>query len=267
MKKLWKEKKMKNKYFLLSLLLLSSCAINSGKVVPNGIDHSGTWNDNYYSYFNESLKSRTMTKVILDQDHVFTSYSDPYFKTLEKDADKYEYTYDFDHEKSFSQNKKISLANEKIKDGFISKLYDGQMFCHGYFELARVQINENGFSASLEGKLNKADYFYLNFKSALDFKSEHVEPHLADITLTISLYGKNNYSFSCSLKDVKTNYQESPEAYTFYGFDLKGYDLTDVTDYSVSYHLDYDAYKEETGKDIKHALLLYELGFANPIFN
>ena len=261
---------MKNRLFLLiSLFALTSCGTKVNKLGSFGMDHSGVWADNYYSYYDSSLKSLTTSNVSLkkEENKVFISYDDDNFIFLEERAtgdNALSYYADYDLEKGYGPNMKLSNVNNYVREGVVSKLFDGQLFCHGYYEAARVQINQNGFSSSLGKKLVSSDYLYLNFKSALDFKSHEVEGHVVDITINITFYSKDNgITYSYSLTNVPTN---QGETYIFYGFSTKGLDLNNADRFAISYTLDKESYNEEKGVNYAHALLLYEFGFKNPIF-
>ncbi len=261
---------MKNKLiYLLPLLVLSSCGSKVDTLGSYGLDHSANWNDNYYTYYKNSLKTISVTDTVLDYEanKVFTSYEDEHFKAIEprtSGTNALSYYADFDKNVGYGPNMKLSNLNNYVREGVTSKLFDGQMFCHGYYEAARVQIKESGISLSLGSKLASSDYLYLNFKSALNFKQADVEPHLDDITVHITFYNESKgLSYSYSLKEVPTN---AGESYIFYGFSLEGLDLNNATDIAISYTLDKETYNEIKGTDTAHALLLYEFGFKNPTF-
>ena len=261
---------MKNRLFLvLSIFALTSCGTKVNKLGPYGMDHSGNWQDNYYTYFDARLKELSTDVVTLDytDNKVFTSYIDDNFVTLEDRAsgeNALSYYADYDDENGYGPVMKLSHHNSYIKEGVASKLFDGQLFCHGYYEAARVQINESGFSSSFGRKIVSSDYLYLNFKSALDFKSSPVEGHDADITINITFYnGEKGITYSYSLEDVPTN---EGETYIFYGFSTKDLDLNNADSFAITYKLDKDDYNEEKGVNVAHALLLYEFGFKNPTF-
>ena len=261
---------MKCKYLVILLpLLLSSCGLQEKNLASYELDHSTDWNKNYYTVFDESLLSLDHEIVELDKDanKVFTGYDDPNFLALEDRAsgeDALSYFADFDTEKGYGQVMKLSNFNDGVKEGFPSKLFDGQLFCHGYYEAARVQIKESGFSSSFHEELVSSDYLYLNFKSALNFKGNQIDPHVDDITINITFYNaEKGITYSYPLKDVPTNMGET---YIFYGFSTKDLDLNNATSFSISYKLDKESYNSEKGTSIEHALLLYEFGFKNPTF-
>ena len=253
---------MRNKLFLLlPIVLLSGCGSRLNEFVDAKLDHSPVFVDNYYYYFDSNLRTQQFTEITLDKktNKVFTSYDDDNFKDVEPHYADYSYQYDIYGSNGYGPNHKLSLYNEDCKRGFVSKLFDGQMFCNGYHERARVQISPIGFSNPITSDISKATYLFLNFKSALDFKNytEH-DPHLDDITLHITFYGDTNIRYTYSLKDVPTNYYESPSAYTFFGFSLKNNELKNIHDFSIEYNLDSDP-EQIVGQS--HSLLLYEFGF------
>lgn len=261
---------MKNKFlFALSLFALTSCGTKVNKLGNYELDHSGNWNDNYYTYYDESLKAlpNNIIPLTINHNKVFTSYTDDNFLALEERAEgdnAFSYYADFDNNIGYGPNMKLSKSNNYIREGFVSKLFDGQLFCHGYYEAARIQINEQGFSSSFGHKLKSSDYLYLNFKSALDFKSHEVKGHTADITLMITFYShESGITYSYPLTDVPTN---EGETYIFFGFSTKELNLNHADSFAISYNLNKDNYNEEKGVEYAHALLLYEFGFKNPIF-
>lgn len=251
----------------MSLFALTGCGTKVNELGHTNLDHSANWYDNYYTYFDTSLNSLPNTVINLDREtnKVFTSYTDENFKALEDKSDYYSYMKDFDTDVGYGPNMMLSKYREAIKEGFISKLFDGQLFCHGYYEAARVQITEEGFSTSLKGTLRSADYLYLNFKSALNFKNgNHPEAHVADITLNISFYSKDkSTTYSYLLEEVPTN---QGETYIFYGFNTKDLDLSNVNAFSITYHVIKDEYNASLETPLAHALLLYEFGLKNPIY-
>ena len=258
---------MKHKFlFILSLFALTSCGTKVHKLGSYGLDHSAYWNDNYFTYYDESLRVLPNEIVMLDKDQnkVFTSFNDDNFLFLEEKAGvdlKYD---DINLETGFGPVMKLSNHNTFVKEGVTSKLFDGQLFCHGYFEAARVQIKESGITVPLGHKLASSDYLYLNFKSALNFKANEVSGHLDNLTINITFYNnEKGITYSYPLVDVPTN---QGETYIFYGFSLKDLNLNNASSVAITYHLDKESYNEEKGLNIEHALLLYEFGFKNPIF-
>ena len=261
---------MKNKFVLLiSLFSLTACGTKIGKLGNTNLDHSSRWMDNYYTHYDYDLMRLERDVIELDRVNnlVFTSFTDENFIAQEERAtgeNALSYYEDFDNTVGYGPVMKLSHYNDYVREGFTSKLFDGQMFCHGYYEAARIQISEVGFSAEFGKTLVSSDYLYLQFKSALDFKSQKIEGHYDDITIGITFYSnEKGITYTYSLKDVPTNMGES---YIFYGFSTKDLDLNNATRFAFYYSLDSDEYAEEKGTTIDHALLLYEFGFKNPVF-
>ena len=254
----------KKMLLLIPLLVLASCGAQANNIVPSSIDRSGNWDDNYYTYFDTSLKNKEVEEIVLEKEKnkVFTTFTDQNFIAQEemgKDISNY---YNDFMDDGFGQIMKLSKQNEAVKEGFVSKLFDGQLFCHQYYELSRVQINEEGFSSSFHKELESASYLYLNFKSAVDFKKYRPAAHLASFKIHITLYGEKNYRYTYLIDEVPTN---AGETYVFYGFSLEGMDLKGVRDFSISYTL-VDEPAKKVDPNVGHALLLYEFGFKNPSF-
>ena len=258
---------MKNRFLLLlPIFTLTACGQGVFDIAaPTKLDHSGTWNDNYYTVFDKELKEREVTKVTLDKinNKVFREYGDDNFRLLEPNYDQYT-IYDY-MPNSYGEVFKYSRYSESVKYGFTSKLFDGQMNCNGDYEGARIQINEDGFSGSFGRTLNSASYLYLHFKSAIDFKNPALVPssHYSNITIRLTFYKDDSATeYSYPLTDIPSNFGDG---YTFFGFSLEGIDIKGVKHYAISYTLDYDPLKEEE-PSVGHALFMYELGFKNPAF-
>lgn len=174
--------------------------------------------------------------------------------------------------KFYGPTKKMSLVDEMFSYGYVSKLFDGQMFCKGRFQLARVQIDEGGFGAVFEKEVvdQTNGYFALSFKGADNQISAPDEPligHESKIDLHIGFYLRDGNGFkkvvvSYEIDDVSTSYSESPShsEYTFFAFQLDKtkIDITRCAGLSVSYDLLDDGIY--TGNsDIEHSLMLYEI--------
>ena len=257
---------MKKKFLLLlPLIALTSCGAKMNLVASSKLDHSGIWKDNYYYSFNKELFDKDIEEVSLnkEKDLVFLSPFDTNFTKNAPDASSFDYYNDL-YKDSYFQKNKLGVYDQNAREGFTSKLFDGQLFCYGNYEKARVQIKEEGFSSGFSKHLDSADYLYLNFKSSLDFKQHSPKTHLSSINLNIYLFGDTNYKFSYQINNIITN---DGDAYVFYGFSLKDYDLKNTKEFAITYTLINDTYIDETHEDIDYALLLYELGFGNPRFS
>lgn len=275
---------------LFSLFSLTSCKQLLKEVYNGNYYNSPIFEENFFTRKLSSL-SQNVDEVIpysLDKtkDGVFTSFND---MSVDKDAklsihgenkDKpLYYEEDYVSNDSFSlydigygPTRKMSLIDDSFKYGYVSKLFDGQMFCNGRYQNARVQIDESGFDHLFTKEINSYDldgnktYFALNFKAAVDYTTDvKVSSHLSKIDLHISFYMKktnNHYkkvTTTYRLENIPTNPIEShsENAYSFYGFEFNGFDIDRLCGFSISYDLIEDQYVQNN--NLKYSLLLYEM--------
>lgn len=272
-------KKVNKKILLLfPIFILTGCGYGLKEVYPGNVYNSVDYNLNFYKEWNKDLnyhevemesESHVLDK---DADKVFLSPNDAYFP----DHNDYDYADDLDYNddtRSYGQTFALSKSESSFKYGYLSKLFDGQMFCHGRYELARVQIGESGFATKTSKELKEYSYFALNFKASLDYRRDGVSTgipaHNSSIILKINFYCKVNSStykrveFTYPIEHVNTNYSEATNIYTFFGFDLEKYDISRCAGYSIEYELVHDEYIESHGAEytpsLTHCLLLYEM--------
>lgn len=274
----------------LPALLLSGCGYGLKEIYKGDVYNSVDYYKNFYqewdndlNYHKETSKisNKEAAPYILDKekDSIFTSYNDDNFKKVESEADKYSYASDMNDpissdKKSYGQTFALGNNDETFKYGYISKLFNGQMFCNGSYELARVQIDENGFAVKFKKEIRDYSYFALNFKASLDYrrdgKSTNLPTHLSSINLLINFYLKednNTYRrvpVSYQINNIITNGPELMGGinYIFFGFSLKNINISRLCGFSVEYDLLSDEYKdlpEQADKGWTHCLLLYEM--------
>ena len=282
----------KNRLKFLSLiiptLLLTGCGYGLKEIYSGDVYISVDYNRNFYREWNDEINYRKEGNKVenveqevyqLDKDvnKVFTNFNDPNFLALQKDAEEYSYTSDIyepeGDKKSYGQTFMLSKTEQSFRYGYISKLFNGQMFCNGNYELARVQIDEQGFGAKFKKEIKEYNYLALNFKASLDYRrdgvSTNIPSHISQINLIINFYCKtDNGSYhrvpvSYQIDDLKTNTPESIgySNYVFFGFDLTTIEKIDrCTGISIEYELISDEYIASHSEDNwKHCLLLYEL--------
>ena len=243
---------------LFPVFVLTGCGYGLREVYPGDVYNSVDYNKNFYKEWNKDLdyhnvemeyESHALDK---DADKVFLSANDAYFP---------------------HQTFALSKSEPTFKYGYLSKLFDGQMFCHGRYELARVQIGESGFAAKTSKELKDYSYFALNFKASLDYRRDGVSTgipaHNSSIIIKLNFYCKVNsktyrrVEFTYPIETVNTNYSELPSIYTFFGFSLDKYDINRCTGYSIEYELVEDEYIKVHGAEytpsLTHCLLLYEM--------
>lgn len=170
----------------------------------------------------------------------------------------------------YGDSYKMSSVDSSFKSGYISKLYDGRMFCGGKHQLARVQIDEGGFGTIFNKQSDNLDdaYFAVNFKGSNDFTQEGnpTMPHFTDLIMKVSFYCRNDDKFdkvtyTYPLYNVPSNFSDIRcyDTYTFFGFKINSSLIKNLQGYSIEYDLIKDECTEEKGLD--HSLMLYEVMF------
>ena len=280
--------KNKFKFVILALptLLLTGCGYGLKEIYPGNVYNSVDYNLNFYRVWDDEINYHQENNQVdndeqevyqLDKstNSVFTNFNDPNFLALQSDAEDYSYSsdlYEPTDKKSYGQTFMLSKSEQSFKYGYVSKLFNGQMFCNGSYELARVQIDEGGFGTKFKKEIKEYNYFALNFKASLDYrrdgKSTNIPSHNSSIKLLINFYCKtdnNSYRVPVSyqIDNVQTNAPETfgYSNYIFFGFDLTTIEKIDrCAGISIEYELISDEYiSSNSEENWKHCLLLYEL--------
>ena len=296
---------MKSKYKLVLFPLifaLSSCGYGLKEVYPGDAYATGNFQKDYYRVWNEKIDERSSKNNIIrtesyelneDADYVFTEYSDSNFRLVDKSSFenlKYEDDYYPNQEDKYlntgyGPTKKCSRIDDSFRYGYLSKLYDGQMFCHGRYQQARVQIDTEGFGALFAKETTLDTYFAVNFKASYDYTkyndvdfspygTQNVPKTETKVTLKVSFYCKEDKgyikkTFSYPISNIDTNAGENPSIYTFFGFRTINYDLSRVAGYSIEFDFDRDDLSSNPMRDLKdkngnpyvldYSLMLYEV--------
>lgn len=278
-----KHNKVNKLLLLVPFFALSACGYGLKEIYRGDAYNSVDYDLNFYREWDSSInyhkvemaKEEYELNTVLD-DKVFESYYDDNCRSVIGDGYSYENDLgDDDKTKSYSQTYKLSNYNSSFRYGYLSKLFDGQLFCHQKYERARVQIDQNGFGMKFSKELKDFSYFALNFKSSVDYrrdgKNTNIPSHFSSVVIKINFYCKteNGYcrkQFSYPIDGIYTNAGESTSIYKFFGFDLSNYDISRCTGFSVEYDLVKDDYIEEHKEDeeyikkpLTHCLLLYEM--------
>lgn len=271
-------------------LLVTSCGYGLKEVYKGNVYNSPVFEENYYRVWDSKIDPNNKNNLInkeevieLDttQDLVFTSYFD------EADHTKYNenlllasssavknYRYssgeidNFDNPRPlYGEAHKLSNENDSFKYGVLSKLYDGQMFCEGDYQLSRVQIDESGFGTVFNNQGRDLDYFAVNFKASNDYTNPQnpAYAHRSIINFKVSFYVKNDnkydkFTYTYTLDNIKTNWPESQFIYTFFGFKINTNKIKNIQGYSIEYDVVYD---ELVNAGLDHSLMLYEVLFPN----
>lgn len=279
-------------FLLLPVFSLTACGYSLRELYSGNIYNDPVFENNYYRDWDNSIKEGSGKLVASREyslskevDSVFDSYTSENFSLVEKEKNKYGY-YDTlqateGKNPAFGDSFKMSSIDSSFKYGYISKLFDGQMFCNGDHQLARVQIDENGFGKLFQKELGQFDYFAMNFKASFDFtvKSFNSKSN-SKIKLHVGFYTRNSENkyeltdVTYTLNNVPTNTGDSKDrnCYIFFGFSLKNIDISRCCGLSVTYDL-LDAtavypsnegdvtlnFEQIKSEQIDHSLMLYEV--------
>ena len=309
------------KSFLFKLLIIAPALIVTScgyglKEVYSGIPYNSTnyfynyfnvWNNkiNPYSGNNDINVKKEETVLDLDENKVFTSIKDANFKRCDPDWDTYVYTYDKDAVPTLEENKHLkpygptvcmTKLDDSFKYGVVSKMFDGQMFCNGDFQMSRTQVEptnqgkENGFGVLFSKESNNASYFMMNFKCSVVYKNyQNLSTYYSDLDLHVGIYLKNDIGYTYmpitySVDKVPTNsgdehfmepYVGRYDMYVCFGFSLEKFDTSRLAGFSLQYeykdifkknapneeHPDYWYEKASFQEDIYHSIMLYEVSF------
>lgn len=297
--------KTKKLFILPLVVLLTSCGYDLKEVYAGDAYNNPIFEENYYDIYDYRIDKDNPNNTITSVKEVVpASFFTTYDELAESGLDKYVYNktvngkeshgflYDADYKvdtsliadfndpnldpskKGYGPSYKLNRTDNIFSYGYISKLFDGNMFCNSLFQLSRVQLNEKGFGVIFDKEMvNNAPYLALNFKAAVNEKNgERIGPHLSDIKFTFSFYSKSGSSFSetkfiFDLDDVPTNPLEMHDnsAYTFLVLPLAEYNLSRVAGFSMSYELENDTVIDgAVDKDAyQYALMLYEIFLPN----
>jgi hypothetical protein len=271
---------------------ISSCGYDLRETYPGDAYNSPIFSNNYYRVYDDRInpdKDNSIEDVkefdLNGKDYVYKTYADAKNGNIDPDMNKiieYEkpdgtkgqydglrYVSDTNENYDYGPNKKMNSKDSIFKYGYLSKLYDGQMFCNGYYQLARVQIDERGFGVIYDKELIDSDYIALSFKASVDYTQEVSVPlHDSSVNLHITFYERDGAKFhavktTCQFDNLRTNDHEAFDRgnYVFYAFKLSELNLSRVCGYSISFELLSDQYVTDYNYD--YSLMFYEVFFPN----
>lgn len=277
----------KLKYLLLfPTISLVSCGFSVSNLVPGNKYNSPVFEENYYRHWDNELKNAKIVSSKNVTDESITNYNDleqidPNF-ALGGPATAEEYGALY----------KMNAVDDLFRYGYQSKLFDGQMVCGAQdghmqyaYQLGRVQIDSNGFSARFSKESSELNYFALQFKATTDntkdcypVNSSELSPagsrdhdtaifHNSTLNLKVTLYTKTSkgieghqYTSEIAFNANTTN---NGHVYKFFAFDLKEENLSRLIGCSITYEVDDELinWNKEKGISLDYALMLYEMFF------
>ena len=267
-------KKLRKLMLFIPLLSLTSCGFSLNYIVEGNKYNSPVFNENYYQHWDSELKN---AKEGINQklSTYITKFSDLY--TLDPNVLLEGYTNADDYGADYKMNK----VNDMFNYGYQSKLFDGQVQCLGYYQLARVQTDKDGFSVRFDKESDELDYFAMQFKATTDntvekcykvntdelAESDYDMFHNSKIDLHVSLYTKNDdneiirNTFTTEV-NFDNNSTNNGSRYVFLAFSLKDFNISRVNGISITYEYEDELINwnlEKGVNDITYSLMIYEM--------
>ena len=261
---------------ILPILALTSCGQSVNYLVEGNRYNSPVFSENFYRHWDSELKEVDNSHTVnhdLAEGEFITSFSDLY------KYDENVLVSGYGSADDYGQDYKMNSVNDMFNYGYQSKLFDGQVQCLGYYQLARVQTDPNGFSMRFSKESDKLDYFAMQFKATTDntadcYKVNSEEKATSDgemfhdstVNLTVSLYTKNDkneivrnsFNSTIEFNNKSTN---NGSRYVFYAFQLKDYNLDRLIGVSVNYTFEDElvSWNKTKGIDVDYSLMIYEM--------
>lgn len=253
-------------------ITLTSCGYSLSYLVEGNKYNSPVFTENFYRHWDSELKDAKQGTQVSPTNYVLS------FKELYK-IDPNMINHEYTSADAYGEDYKMNSVDDMFNYGYQSKLFDGQVQCLGYYQLARVQTDKDGFSIRFSKESDELDYFAMQFKATTDntvdcykYNSEEKSERDADmfhnsmVHLNISLYTKtqtneivrNTFSNDIEFNGNSTN---NGSHYVFYAFSLKEYNLSRLMGISVTYTFDDELidWNKTKGIDIDYSLMIYEM--------
>ena len=274
-------------------IIITSCGYGL-KEVYDGVPYNSTnFFENYYENWDSKINPYSSNNKITEKyderelgasDWVFTSLDDNNFDKNDLSSYKYAYGYDLQEPpegmKAYGPTVKMASLDDSFRYGVVSKLFDGQMFCNGYYANARVQVrpmNEDessGFGVLFSKESDNPTYFMMNFKcSVVTQTSQNLTSGTSDLKLHVGLLYKNNTGYTYrpvtyTVSGVPTNSGDSffdPERrstmYTCFGFSIPEAERSRLIGFTIQYEKITDTVTPTVSDQTYHAMMLYEVSF------
>lgn len=282
--------------FIAPALLITSCGYGL-KEVYDGLPYNSTkFTENYYGVWDDAINPDSPKTKINDKrdvhelgeaDKLFRSTSEAAFKDCDPHWNEYSYESDLyepeNGTKAYGPAVCLSNYDESFKYGIVSKMFDGQMFCNGYYQMARTQIeptNQNanaGIGVLFSKECNNASYFMMNFKCALVSETSQDLPFgRTNLNLDIGFILKNDTGYTylplrVTVNDVPTNSGDAnrSDGYVCLGFNFSQLpELNRLIGFTVKYQKTSDTISPSyPDVNLYHALMLYEVSFPYTTWN
>ena len=166
--------------------------------------------------------------------------------------------------KAYGATKKMTLINEKFAKGYLSKLYNGQVLCHGWSSYAWVVLDGSGYGTRFPGELKSADYFAIALRGGSNFDAERLTSFDISVTFYKENRNKELQATRITMKDtkLKTNYSTYNVSLVGFYFNELGvsFDPNGIVGMSVDYKINSEDYSQSVqglgGKTREEASLI-----------
>lgn len=295
---------MKKKLFsiLPLIVLLTACGYDMRELYKGDAYNNPVFEENYYRLYSEQIDKNNPNNTLVGEPTIYNLDDNDYLRTYSELEESGLDPYVFKPSPSYpkggfsiaaeSRNNPDIIANfsnsnlkneahlygygpsykmNRVDDifsyGYLSKLYDGQMTCLGYYQLARVQMDECGFGVVYDKEMvNNSKYISFQFKGQLYKENTEIGLHYSNVIFKVSLYSRNGSEFKenqfvINLNNLPTNRDD----YTLLTIPIEKYNFSRIAGYSISYEFINDELLDAANdkKGYQYSIMLYEVLFPN----
>jgi hypothetical protein len=152
---------------------------------------------------------------------------------------------------SFGRTKCLATSDGAFKNGFLSKLYDGQLYCNGDHMRALVQFDSNGYDAFFPKTMASGDYFLMSLRGGSNYLENMTVTNsiatgdvvrrltMFDATFKFYVASDSGYTYTSVLaKDVVVRTDSGGEGVTWFGFKFSAIGIAStagIVGFSFSY--------------------------------
>ena len=282
-------KMSKRRYlFILPIIALTSCGYSLEYLVKGDKYVSAVFKENYYTHWDNELKNPSSEIVkAVDDDHQMRIISEctPHLPFDLVGLDQFDDQY-FGHiptDEQFASTHRLINYDDSFNYGVQSKLFDGQVKCHGNLHRARVQTNKQGFSVRFSKESDELKYLAAQFRVTtdntvacynMDDDVSTSEPrrqadealfHNSTLSLKLSVFTKEGNAIvkHAYTVDIVYNNKETNDGnyYTFQLISFEGENLSRAVGLSVEYEVNDELINKNAaeGIDIDYAVMMYEM--------
>ncbi len=121
--------------------------------------------------------------------------------------------------KAFGRTKCLGRVDSTFKEGLLSKLYNGQMYCLALHNEALIQLDRQGLDARFPKSLATGDYFLMSFRGG----SLYGIPRITTFDLTLCFY-QGTVAYEHTFSNLLTWTDNGGDGDSFFGFKFSDFD-------------------------------------------